>query len=835
MAFVAPLIAGAIGVGAVGEFIIGAGLSLAMGAASRALAPKPNNNSTGGQRLSLRTEANGAREFAVGRAATAGTLIYFNTYGANGNDTLQLVFQLADHECDALEKVFVNGVEKAWNSGTGAVTDYAGMTVQFYAGTYTQTADANLIAQSAGRWTSTERGRGICYVIVTMAYNQTLYPSGLPKFLFVIRGAKLYDIRKDSTAGGTGTHRWGTASTYEWTDNPVVIAYNYARGIWLNGQRMMGMNTPGSALEATRWIANANICDEAVTLAAGGTEPRYKANGVISSSSTHREVFGDLTRSCAGLFIETSGQLELRPGAARTAVVAITDDDLIDDAEIEINAKRPRSELINAVFGSFHDPAQQYEMVAIPPRLSPADEATDGNIRLEEHYALDLVTSQTQGQRILEIMRRRARQQRTVRLQLPAAFSGIEAGDWVSYTSTRYGWSTSFEVSSANVGADKTITISLNETSSSVYVWTTGDELSATTGGTLPAGAATFTTIAGLAVATISIAGGTSEVRPGLQVTWTSITDPTVLAVEIEYRRQGDTVALTTRSEQPGSGSYTFINGVQGSTIYEVRARPVVLPLRTVAWTGWATTAASTASQVVTASSSSTTVIVPANSVGPAELSPQARFELGLVTAVGDVQGSVAAQIAEALLVAQNAAQASTHAQINAYNAGASVTVETRTRQTALAALAEQITTALTTLNGHSASITQLFGSYDGIKAKYAITLSIDGYVTGYQSLSGDASGSTFGVLADHFYVAQPGVTGGAARQVFTIGNVAGVPTIGIAGNVLIDGSVTAQHIAVSTLSAIAANIGTLTAGKMLSTTGKTLIDLDNDRLRFIA
>ncbi len=827
MPFLAPVIAGAIGAGILGEIAIGAGLSLALGAASRALAPNPKTTTGGGQRLSLRTEANAARELIVGRAAVAGTLVYHQVFGPNGNDTLQLVMVLADHECDALETVYVNGKAVTRAATTGSIAEYPGMSVRFYAGTYGQTSDANLQAQGGGRWTTNDRGRGVCYVVVEIAYDQKQYTTGLPKFLFVVRGAKLYDIRKDSTAGGAGAHRWRQPATYEWTQNPAVIGYNYLRGVWLQDQRLIGMNAPASALPSAEWIAAANVCDEMVPLKDGGTERRYTANGVLSSATAHRELLSDITRACAGLFIETGGQLKIRPGAARVPVATITDDDLLEDAEIEITPKRPRSHLVNAVFGSFHDPSQQYEMLALPPRLSPADEAADG-IRLEEHYALDLVTSSTQGQRILEIMRRRARQQRMVKVRLPAKFALLEAGDWIAWTSQRYGWSINFEIKHANVEWDLSVTVNAQEMAASVTAWTALDEIDAATGGTLPTAGPTFQQLTSLAVATVSLESGAGEQRPGLQVTWAPVTDPTVIAIMIEYRRVGDATALAIRCDTPGAGNYTFISGVQGSISYEVRALPVTVPPRNVLWTTWASVGAATVPQVVQVGP----IVIPPGTIAADRLSPQAQFELGLATSVIDIQGSVADQITQALGWAQRAAEAATHGQLAAQAAGTAVTVETRLRQSANDALAEQITTAVSMLNGHTASITQLQGSYDGIRARWSVSLSTGGFVNGYVSLDGSSAGSTFGVLADRFYVAQPGVGGGTPRQVFTVGTINGAPSIGITGNLLIDGSVVARHLQVNSLDAITGNFGTMVAGRLLSATGRTLIDLGNDRIR---
>lgn len=933
MAFVAPLIAGALGVGAIGEAIIGVGLAVAAGFASRALAPKAATSSNGGMRLSLRTEANGPRELVVGRAAVAGTLVYHQVWGPNGNDNLQLGFLLADHECDALETVYVSGVAASWNASTGAVTEYPGMKITFHSGAAGQAADADLMANGGGRWTSTDRGTGLCYVVVQMAYDQRLYTTGLPTFLFVIRGAKLYDIRLDSTAGGSGAQRWGTPGTYAWTDNPVVIAYNYGRGIWQGSQRLIGMAAPASALPAATWIAEANICDEAVTLAGGGTEQRYRANGVISSASTHRQVFNDLTTACGGLFIETAGALKLRTGAARTAVATITDDDLIEGAEIEISPKRPRSELVNAVFGTFADPTQHYESTALPPRLSPADETTDGGIRLEQHYPLDLVTSATQGQRILEIMRRRGRHQLQVQIRLPAAFCAVEAGDWIGWTSTRYGWSGAlFEVMVATVEADKTVALALREISTAAYGWTTGDQLDPANPGTLPSGGPTLTAVSGLGVSVVTVTNGTTASRPGIGATWTAITDPTVYSVRFQYRRVGDTTALEVECLTPGAGNYVWISSVQGETAYEVRALPVCRPDRATTWTSWISTTATAQQVVAVANLAAIATSVPANTITPAMLSAQARFELGLSSTVAGIQGSVQQQITDTLeeirRVAEHAVTArllqadlatgirieqtvrqsgdealaqeisvvaaslgATQAGIivettarvtadsalasqlttltatvagNATAAAASIASEATARASADSALTTQLTTLTSTVNAnntaqtasiaseatarasgdsanassintvstvvgsHTASISTMQTSVDGLSARWTVALTA-GYATGFATLSGGTTGSTFGVVADNFYVALPNgfggyVSGGAPRQVFTAGTINGSPGIGISANVFIDGSIQARSMSVTSLDAICGVFGSLTAGTITSPDGKLYI-----------
>lgn len=830
MPFIAPIVAGALGVGFIGEALIGGAIAFGLGAAARALAPKPRSlDSAGrGMRLSLSLNSDQPREIAVGRAALAGSLVYHNVYGPNGNDNLELVFALSDCACDALESLYVDGVAQSWNSSTGEVSNYAGMTVTFYAGNAGQSADSALVANStSSRWQSSSVGVGMCYAVVRMSYNSALYPTGLPRFLFVIRGAKLYDWRKDSTAGGSGSHRWGTPSTYEWTQNPVVIAYNYRRGIYSNGQRIAGMNAPATAFPLADWTAAANACDESVTLKAGGTEPRYRCNGVISTSIAHQENLRDVYMTCSATEYDNGGSLRPIVGVAQTAVMSFTDDDITDDADTEIRPKQPRSRLVNAVFGSFHDPALGYQSTAAAPRLSPTDEATDGGIRLEQHYALDFVTSQTQSQRILEILRRRERRQTEVSVKVRARFAVLEAGDWVSWTSDRYGYDAQpFEVQSAIVGPDMSVTLSLREIDASVFAWTAGtDELDPLSPAALPAGGGGITSLSGLAIAAIEVVSDGTASRPGLQLTWTPVTDSSVVAVEIEVRRFGDTGAGTLRRAlDPTTGQYSWVDGIQGQTTYEVRARPVTQPERSVSWSGWIHPTAATESQIVEVAA--TSLAVAPESVGLESLDAQTRFELSLVTALSTLQGSYDAQREEMFANVNRAGEEALRALLYSNDTKTLIRTEQIQRQTDTTAIAAEITTIGTTVADNTTTITAQQASIDGIAARWGVVINSNNQVVGLVQLDGGVSGSTFQVVADKFIVAHP-TSPSTTQQVFTIGTINGVASVGIAGNVIIDGTVLARHLAVSSLSAIAADVGTVTAGILKSSDNKMIINLN--------
>ena len=121
----------------------------------------------------------------------------------------------------------------------------------------------------------------------------------------------------------------------------------------------------------------------------------------------------------------------------------------------------------------------------------------------------------------------------------------------------------------------------------------------------------------------------------------------------------------------------------------------------------------------------------------------------------------------------------------------------------------------------------ELVASVDGVSAEWGVAIDIDGNVVGLVRLDGSLTESTFTVVADKFQVAQPGSAGGDPVPVFVIASVDGVNKLALRGDMLIDGTILARHISVSSLSAITANVGTVTAGLIKSSDNKMQINLN--------
>lgn len=117
---------------------------------------------------------------------------------------------------------------------------------------------------------------------------------------------------------------------------------------------------------------------------------------------------------------------------------------------------------------------------------------------------------------------------------------------------------------------------------------------------------------------------------------------------------------------------------------------------------------------------------------------------------------------------------------------------EVTTRASQHAAQATQITTLQTSVAGNTSSITTLQTTVNGISATYTIQLDVNGHVTGLTLVNGGPGASSVVFRTDRFAIALPGF-----GQVFpfVVGSINGVATVGITGNLIVDGTIFTRNI----------------------------------------
>lgn len=538
------------------------------------------------------------QSFVLGRYATGGYAVGPAMSHGDSLKQLTYVIDLGDIPITSVERlildeeyVTVDWADTSEPNGYGSpvrgrLDGYAWLKV--YTGTQT-VADAMLRAKYGSYptrpWLSDMVGLGVPYAILTSKYNTERF-QGRPSVRFEVKGIKLYDPRKDTTVGGSGAHRWSTPSTWEWSENPVVMIYNILRGIALaDGSRWGGKWTAGD-LPLDSWFAGMNACDESVAKAGGGTEPRYRSGYEVRVKDEPADVIEELMKGCSARIAITGGKCKIRVGAPGLPVYFLTDDDVVRSRPEELDPFPSLSETYNAIHASYPEPESLWEAKDAPPRYNAGWETDDNDRRLVAELNLPTVPYATQVQRLMKAYIDEERRFRRHSVNLPPEAVVLEPLDTLSWTSTRNGYAAKlFEVSQT---ADDPMTliqgVTLREVDASDYDWTVADELPTTIASAAPVEPAPFEVL-GFAVTPETISDGTTGRRPAVRLSWTAGSVDGAKGLIWELRRVGDTVVLSGATQDVATGRLVLSEGVLPATGYEVRARLVADAL--TVWTSW--------------------------------------------------------------------------------------------------------------------------------------------------------------------------------------------------------------------------------------------------------
>ncbi|MFP1646541.1 phage tail protein [Pontitalea aquivivens] len=582
--------------------------TVALSALSRAMAPKPR---TPGLVTETTTTGEAASQASIfGFYATAGHHLCppmtHGTHGKTQNAYLTYVVALADLPGCTLQRLLVNdqpvtlATTPDANGFLGATGRFANfLWVKVYDGTQT-VADPWLLSKygtgtkqdiSVGRpWLGDMVGPGVCYAIVTFRYDRPRF-SGLPKLLFEMMGAPLYDPRKDGTVGGSGAHRWSDPATWEPSANPIVQVYNILRGIQLpgsgvGGSGLWGLGVPAADLPLSNWFAAMNVCDQPVDGA-----PQYRAGYEIRFDDEPGAVIEELLKTCSGALSEMGGVWKVRAGAAALPVHYFTDEDLVLGDSASFTPFGSLNETHNGVTASYPDPEALWQPKEAPPRYNAAWEAEDFNRQLVAALDLPACPYPVQVQRLMRAWIEDERRFRRHTLALPPDAAILEPLDVVSWTSAENGYvEKTFEV--VEIGDDSGTMIqhlALREVNAADYDWTPADQIPwdiSPVGPDVPPDLApdAFTVIG------IEIRDGQNiGRRPALRLEWSEEDFELIAAVEWEVRCSGTAEVIATGTmNNPAARAVVVSAGLIGATSYEARIR-YIAPGLTTLWTSWVT------------------------------------------------------------------------------------------------------------------------------------------------------------------------------------------------------------------------------------------------------
>lgn len=439
-------------------------------------------------------------------------------------------------------------------------------------------------------WTAQHIGRGKSYAIITSLFDDEILTS-YPTFLLVPSPLPLYDWRFDSTNGGSGAQRWGVRSTYEPSRNPAVLAYNIVRGIYYGDEWVYGgKNLPAWRLPIAEWTAAANACDQPVTLADGGTEPRYRCGFEIGVDMEPASVLDEISKSANMSFVETGGRLKVIVDLPGSSAFSFTDGDILITEGQSFNPFYPASDTFNSVSATYPEPSEKWASKDAPEYVDADAREEDGGRHLPTSMTYGAVPYGRQVQRLLRSQMRDFRRQRRHQFYLPPDAYGLEPKlDMVTWTSSRNGYVNKRFIPEI---VDKTpgmnVLVNLREVDPGDYDWSSDFERPIII--TPPVNPRPFVQpIRGLTAIGTSIqdAGGAAR-RPAILVACNG-DEVGVTEIQIEARRAGTTVAVIDTLRRFSAPFSWYLQNVLPMTDYEVRARLLSDLTPRSAWSSWLT------------------------------------------------------------------------------------------------------------------------------------------------------------------------------------------------------------------------------------------------------
>lgn len=314
----------------------------------------------------------------------------------------------ASHKVHAIREIWFDD-KLAWTLAGGPQGEFAPwLQVQIR----TEGSAANAINISS-RMGSSRRYTGCAYIYLRyqiLAQSKKLdsvFNQSVPSRITIVGdGAFIYDPRKDSTVpGGSGSHRADDQSTWEWdadaARNPALQLLWYMLGWRINGLLAVGKGIPPARIDLESFAIAANICDEPVSIPGGGTEPRYRSDGVCSEGDSPTAVLDNLKATMNADLDDVGGKLRVTifHNDLDSPVAAFTDDDVL--GEFSWRPSVSLDDQFNIVRGTYIDPsnASLYQPNDYPQVEFPSPDGIDRVLPLDFPF----IQSVNQPQRLANL------------------------------------------------------------------------------------------------------------------------------------------------------------------------------------------------------------------------------------------------------------------------------------------------------------------------------------------------------------------------------------------------------------------------------------------------
>lgn len=441
------------------------------------LTKKPKASAASANRLQVTFDPGAPRKLVYGRTALATDLRY-SGYTGSEQEYYHQILCVASHQVEAIEELWFDS-ELAWSASGGVAAKFSGYL----------TVSAKLVGTSGNAvaidsvWTTAARLTGCAYLHIRYKLTgnskkaESPFSQQIPSRVTVRgKGALLYDPRYDTTAGGSGSQRVDNQTTWAYTTaagsgrNPALQLLHYLLGWQINGVLAVGRGFPASRLDITSFVTAANLCDESVTKAIGGTEPRYRFDGIFSEADDPSAVITALCTSMNAVLRDVGGRisLDVLHNDLATPVVSLGADDILGD-ELWVQTVS-LDETPNVIRGRYTDPsdASLYQMVDYPEiRIASPDD-----IDRIDTFDLPGVQSASQAQRLAKQRLQRAQYQGTYSARMGHRAWQASQGKIVALSHPTLGWGgKKFRTDVHTIDPTGVVQLIIREEHEDIYAW----------------------------------------------------------------------------------------------------------------------------------------------------------------------------------------------------------------------------------------------------------------------------------------------------------------------------------------------------------------------------
>lgn len=479
VASVAGAAATVVGAGAILGISAATFSAIALGASIGAslLAPKPKapqNSKENIDRLRASIDPRTPRKTWVG--ITAGATDIRDEEFSSDQAYFHRFIVVASHKANKINEIWFDN-KLAWSLAAGVQGEFAG----YLDVAVVLEGNAGNAINISGRMGSTRRYTGLAYVHLrykltgnTKKVDSPFAQSITTRITIRGEGAALYDPRQDTTIpGGSGSMRADDQSTWVWDAdhcrNPALALLFYLLGYQINGKLAVGKGIPPNRIDLESFAVAANICDELVDVPGGGTEPRYRADGVWSEGDSPTTVIDMLKATMNADLDDVDGKLRLT--IFRDDIAAPVADLGIDDilGQFDWQPFPALNESFNIVRGIFTDPsdASLYQPIDYPECRV---DSPDGIDRIET-FNLPMSESVTQARRLAQLRLSRQDWSGIFKAEFQATAWRVQKNSLVRLTFAPTGFDEKlFRVAEIDLRVDGVVPMTLIEEDPDLYV-----------------------------------------------------------------------------------------------------------------------------------------------------------------------------------------------------------------------------------------------------------------------------------------------------------------------------------------------------------------------------